>query len=104
MNKLLLGGIGIVVVAVIGFAVMHKSSPSDQAAESASPSAAGASAMSASELLASGKDQQCTFSRTDVGANGEGTTMGGTMYISKGHMRGDFDITTAGQKIQSHMI
>lgn len=88
------------VILVVGGVVLFKGQSSNKpSSESASPEAQGSSSKSAAELLASGKDQKCTFSRKD-----DQTDMTGTMYISKGKMRGDFDVTAAGQKLQSHMI
>jgi hypothetical protein len=47
------------------------------------------------DLLSKGIAQSCTF-------NSEGST--GTIYMSGGKVRGDFDATVEGQTMKSHMI
>lgn len=51
------------------------------------------------KLLALGQSQKCTFSSEEAG-----TSSKGTFYVSDGKSRGDFDVTTEGQTIASHMI
>lgn len=55
--------------------------------------------MSMKDLLATGKNQKCEVSYE----NGK-TTNKGTMFFGNGKMRGDFNATTNGQVVASHMI
>ena len=51
------------------------------------------------KLLALGQSQKCTFSSEETG-----TSSKGTFYVSGGKSRGDFDVTSEGKTIASHMI
>lgn len=52
-------------------------------------------------LIATGKDQKCTFSESN-----DISSSSGTVYFSKGKMRGDFEAVTKAQgiKVISHMV
>lgn len=66
----------------------------------AKPAAPKKTTMSMSELMTAGTAQKCTFTTTDPKA-GQVT---GTVYLSKGKMRGDYTATVSGKSMQSHMI
>jgi hypothetical protein len=50
-------------------------------------------------LLSRGKSQKCTYSNKI-----ESASIGGTVYVSDGKMRGDFTTTTEKIKVNGHMI
>jgi len=101
MNKTVVGVVIAVVVLVGGYFLL-KGSPTDQDMmmhDDDSMMMGDSMKMTTKEILALGKDQKCTFSRKD--ANSETS---GTVYFTKGKMRGDFKVTASGQTFDSHII
>jgi hypothetical protein len=102
MNKKVIGVVIVVVVLVGGYMLMKRTpAPGSDAMKHDGMMMDGSphsGAMSASEILKSGKDQKCTFTRKD--ANVEST---GTVYFSKGKMHGEFDVAAQGQSFKASM-
>lgn len=98
MNKSVAGVIIAVVVAGGGY-MLFKDSPKDAMEAQVGSATEGAGLMSAKELLASGKTEVCTFTNKD-----DQSETSGTMYISKGKMRGEFKVSAAGQQFDAYMI
>lgn len=92
---------GVVVVVIIAVVVTHMGgSPSSSNSASTgnqveSASTTAAPEMSLSDLFAAGTSQKCIVSTG--GAQG-------TVYVTSGHMRGDFTENTATGTVTSHMI
>lgn len=106
MNKTVLVSVAIVLLLAIGggaFFVMStrsKTSVNPNRMEGNVEVTTGATGTveqkSLKDLLALGQSQQCTFS--DPSGNA------GTVYIANAKMRGDFNTTTDGKVVASHMI
>lgn len=100
--------IGVVVVAIIVVvAVMMHGSGTPGASNVPSSTATsgnttpGSSPMSLKDLLTAGISQQCAFSTQ----NPNSETVAGTVYVTAGHLRGDFNSKNAsGTLTASHII
>lgn len=108
MNKNILIGIVIVLVAVGGFMVVKQNGSSEKqdkmmmkkGADSTDDSALGEISGSLKDLFAKGVAMQCTFEHIAHG----GTTTG-KLYISGNNMRGDFELVQPdGNSVTSNMI
>jgi len=101
MNKKILGIIAIVVLVLVGYMLMKRvPAPGDAMMhDGMMMDGPHSGAMTAAEILKSGKDQKCTFTRTDANAESAGT-----VYFSKGKMRGEFDVTAQGQTFKASMM
>ncbi len=100
-KKVLYVVIAVVVVGVIVWlAFSSKSGPGGTPVASPQPAGGSSPMQSLRDLLASGAPQTCSFSSS--AANGGAS---GQIYVSGGHMRGDFTATAgSGQTVTSHMI
>lgn len=98
MNKVAIWIVVAIVVLGGGYAVTQKKS-SSPTGEQKNEERKGPDRQSLKGLLASGRPQRCTFSRTD-----ETSSVDGVAYIAGGKVRGDFTITTSGKAISSHMV
>lgn len=94
---------GVVVVGVIGWVLFgmkgSTGSPQGTGAPTGGEEQAQGSPMSMKGLLTSGVSQKCTFQNGVAGAQSNGT-----VYVTAGHMRGDFASVAGGQTMTSHMI
>lgn len=100
--------IGVVIILVIGIGayLVMNNKPSDNEigetngideVDNQNPSAG--TMMSMKELLAAGQSKKCEFNDDT-----DGRVTAGTMYISGGMMRGDFNTTDNNQAVAMHMI
>ena len=96
MNKnLIIGGVVVVIVLIGGF-IFFNSGNNAPASDNGQPSTNGESLSGTiDDLLAFSGTKSCTFSD-------EGTR--GTVYVSNGKMRGDFEASENGQVMTTHMI
>ncbi|MCX6704265.1 MAG: hypothetical protein NTZ07_02355 [Candidatus Woesebacteria bacterium] len=94
MKKKIILIAGVLILLLIGGFFMMKKGPKTVVAPEATQEQA-ASPSSLKDLISKGIAQSCTFSN-------EGST--GTVYVSGGKVRGDFDTTVDGKVTKSHMI
>lgn len=106
MNKKI-GIISVIVVLLLllvgggAYLAMKKTSPSSlDTAPITQNSTANSSQGSLKSLFASGKSQKCTFNNTST----DTTKVDGTVYVAAGKVRGDFQTTSNGTPLSSHMI
>jgi len=93
----------VVIIAVVAFVLPHSGAPGAPAASNNSATAGGGTGtpMSLNGLLAAGVSQQCAFSSQ----NPQSETVAGTVYVTAGHLRGDFNSKNAsGTLTASHII
>lgn len=101
MKQIILGVVGVVVIAAGLYYFVPKNSPSDgDSQEVAQPQEAGTFSGSFEDLARRGGDWKCTFSMdTQMGASR------GTVYVSGEKIRGDFESEAPiVGKVESHMI
>src|SRR6185503_11737286 len=85
-----------VVIVIIVFIAMRGGSKTSDITPASAPGS------SLKELLAAGGSQQCSFSSTDATS---GARTSATVFVTAGHMRGDFTGQAAGgTAASSHMI
>jgi len=94
-KKLIVTIVVLLLLGVGGFAAAKNFKGSSSTSTSTESSTQPTSANSLKALLALGSAQTCTFDNA-------GST--GTMYISGGKVRGDFDSTTNGKTLKTHML
>jgi hypothetical protein len=99
VNKNTVIVIGVVLLlGIVGFALLSTRSAqpvSNQPGQAAESTETSGSPTSLKDLLAKGVAQTCTFSND---------ASSGTVAISGGKVRGDFDATVEGNVVKSHMI
>lgn len=95
-NKTLWFVVGAVVVLVVIVVVVMGMNKAGAPGQSGNTSGG---PMSMKDLLTSGASQKCTFTNSDAQSNSSGI-----VYITQGHMRGDFTSVASGKTTQSHMI
>jgi hypothetical protein len=106
-NKIIAVIVVLLLVVGVGGYVLMKKAPSQmgvpqlgQSQTSAPQASSGTTQSTLRSLLAGGGSVKCSFTNTASGTNGET----GTIYVSGGKMRGDFQTTENGTVMGSHMI
>src|SRR5579863_2306710 len=90
----------LLILAAGAYKLMHHMQAASQSGESAntqSQSQPSAQKKSLFDLFSMAGSQKCTFSDSTSNSSG-------TVYVSSGKMRGDFQATNEGKTTQSHMI
>ena len=97
MNKKVLIGIAVLLLALaVGWGVMtSKKTAEGQTPVTIDEDGIGGPANTLSNILSKGGSQTCTFSTPESS---------GTMYVSGGKVKADFDVLISGQSTKSHMI
>ncbi|HTL39798.1 MAG TPA: hypothetical protein VL306_03225 [Methylomirabilota bacterium] len=102
-NKTLWTILGIIVVVALGIWVYKSQNPTNPTTSVTNNSTQNSSDQSSAQptslksLLSSGSSQQCTFNDT-------ASNTSGTVYVTSGHLRGDFTSTVNGATQKSHLI
>lgn len=88
----------VVVAAIAWFAVgMNHGGAGSPESNTVAGTQTSAAPMSLKDLFTAGVSQTCTFSNNDGASSGK-------IYLTAGHMRGDFTSTSNGETVTSHMI
>lgn len=105
-NKIAIAVVAIIVIAGGAFLLTRNKAKSPSTVDSNTEATADAESEASIEsgsiesLIAAGRSQMCTFSSKE-----QDTQTSGTMYVSGGKMRGDFETDTgSGNKTVSHMM
>ncbi len=104
MNKAI---IAVLILAIIGVGVWYATKPKtnnetkNDSQQTQNQDQASVQDTSLKSLLATGKDQMCTYNLTTQDGKGSGT---GTFYITKNKSRGDIQAVVSGGNTTSHII
>ena len=105
---MIIGGVVVVVLlAAVGWYVMGSGSPKPEAAATAGNTTNQPSPITSTQkqtgtiatLLGLGQSLKCDVTITDPKAPGTGT-----IYVSQGKMRGEFNVSSQGKALQAYMI
>lgn len=102
-NKVVIAIIAVIVIIAAAFLLTREKDNTEVASNTEATAQAetesGVSTGSIKSLIEAGRTQTCTFKSTEQNVSSEGT-----MYVSGGKMRGDFNSEVSGVKNSSHML
>jgi hypothetical protein len=103
VNKKLIAGILIALILIVGGSLAYKKFGSNSEIQNQQPATlnsdeGSSSPVSLKSLLATGSSQTCTFQNSGDNAST------GTMYISEGKVRGDFNSMVENKPLVSHIL